>query len=106
VLGIAFNVDADEIGVVLLGEYWHLNAEMKSSVRAGSWTWLWAMDCWDASSIRLVGRSMATAGGLQQTFARRTACRAHHGPRARLGASPDRIKVIDALIPVGPASAS
>ena len=24
VLGIAFNVDADEIGVVLLGEYWHL----------------------------------------------------------------------------------
>ncbi len=26
VLGIAFNVDADEIGVVLLGEYWHLSA--------------------------------------------------------------------------------
>jgi len=26
VLGIAFNVDKDEIGVVLLGEYWHLNA--------------------------------------------------------------------------------
>jgi F-type H+-transporting ATPase subunit alpha len=26
VLGIAFNVDQDEIGVVLLGEYWHLNA--------------------------------------------------------------------------------
>jgi F-type H+-transporting ATPase subunit alpha len=26
VLGIAFNVDADEIGVVLLGEYWHLQA--------------------------------------------------------------------------------
>lgn len=25
VLGIAFNVDADEIGVVLLGEYWHLH---------------------------------------------------------------------------------
>ncbi|MBE0502906.1 MAG: alternate F1F0 ATPase, F1 subunit alpha [Desulfuromonadales bacterium] len=24
--GIAFNVDADEIGVVLLGEYWHLQA--------------------------------------------------------------------------------
>ncbi|MDD2540841.1 MAG: alternate F1F0 ATPase, F1 subunit alpha [Desulfuromonadaceae bacterium] len=24
--GIAFNVDADEIGVVLLGDYWHLNA--------------------------------------------------------------------------------
>jgi F-type H+-transporting ATPase subunit alpha len=26
VLGMAFNVDEDEIGVVLLGEYWHLNA--------------------------------------------------------------------------------
>src|SRR5665213_2982731 len=26
VLGIAFNVDADEIGFVLLGEYWHLHA--------------------------------------------------------------------------------
>ena len=26
VLGIAFNVDADEIGVVLLGEYWQLDA--------------------------------------------------------------------------------
>ena len=25
-LGIAFNVDADEIGVVLLGNYWHLHA--------------------------------------------------------------------------------
>src|SRR5664279_3634859 len=25
-LGMAFNVDEDEIGVVLLGEYWHLNA--------------------------------------------------------------------------------
>jgi F-type H+/Na+-transporting ATPase subunit alpha len=26
VLGIAFNVDEDEIGVVLLGDYWHLHA--------------------------------------------------------------------------------
>ncbi|MEO8144940.1 MAG: alternate F1F0 ATPase, F1 subunit alpha [Betaproteobacteria bacterium] len=26
VSGIAFNVDAEEIGVVLLGDYWHLNA--------------------------------------------------------------------------------
>ncbi|MGD0438226.1 MAG: F0F1 ATP synthase subunit alpha, partial [Bryobacteraceae bacterium] len=25
-LGIAFNVDEDEIGVVLLGDYWHLHA--------------------------------------------------------------------------------
>src|SRR5580704_11104753 len=27
VLGMAFNVDEDEIGVVLLGEYWHLHAD-------------------------------------------------------------------------------
>ncbi len=26
IFGIAFNVDANEIGVVLLGDYWHLNA--------------------------------------------------------------------------------
>ena len=26
VLGLAFNLDADEVGVVLLGEYWHLHA--------------------------------------------------------------------------------
>jgi F-type H+-transporting ATPase subunit alpha len=26
VFGIAFNIDADEIGIVLLGEYWHLHA--------------------------------------------------------------------------------
>src|SRR5580693_3027480 len=26
VFGIAFNVDEDEIGVVLLGDYWHLQA--------------------------------------------------------------------------------
>ena len=24
--GIAFNVDADEVGVILLGDYWHVNA--------------------------------------------------------------------------------
>jgi F-type H+-transporting ATPase subunit alpha len=35
VLGIAFNVDADEIGVVLLGEHWHLHtgAEVRRTGR-------------------------------------------------------------------------
>lgn len=35
VLGIAFNVDAEEIGVVLLGEYWHLQtgAEVRRTGR-------------------------------------------------------------------------
>jgi len=38
VLGIALNVDADEIGVVLLGTSGISTREMKSSARAGSWT--------------------------------------------------------------------
>ena len=33
--------------------------EMKSSVRVGSWTSPWAMNCWDASSTRWVGHWMA-----------------------------------------------
>ncbi len=42
--GIAFDVDADEIGVVLLGECQHLHAGTRSSVRVGSWTSRWVMD--------------------------------------------------------------
>ncbi len=60
VLGIAFNVDVDEIGVVLLGEYWHLQVgdEVQRTGRV--------MDVavgdglLGASSIRSVGHSMAT----------------------------------------------
>ena len=37
-LGIAFNVDEDEIGVVLLGEYFHLHAGDGVGAPAGSWT--------------------------------------------------------------------
>jgi F-type H+-transporting ATPase subunit alpha len=40
VFGIAFNVDEDEIGVVLLGEYWHLHAgdEVERTGRGHSMT--------------------------------------------------------------------
>ena len=37
-LGIAFNVDEDEIGVVLLGECETLQAGARSSARVASWT--------------------------------------------------------------------
>ncbi|MEO8559494.1 MAG: alternate F1F0 ATPase, F1 subunit alpha [Rhodospirillales bacterium] len=102
VLGIAFNVDQDEIGVVLLGEYWHLNAgdEVQRTGRV--------MDV--AVGDRLLGRVIDPLG------------RPLDGKGAVLGSarlpieSPapaimDRapvtvplqtgIKVIDALIPVG-----
>lgn len=37
VYGIAFNVDEEEIGVVLLGEYYHLNAGTRLNVLVGLW---------------------------------------------------------------------
>jgi len=38
VLGIAFNVDEDEVGIVLLGEYWRLHAGDEVQRTAASWT--------------------------------------------------------------------
>jgi len=89
-LGIAFNVDADDIGVVLLGEYWHIHAGDEVRRTAGSRTWPWAMDSWarHRSARSVTGRQRPS--GLQQTPARRTTRPAHHGPRAGHGASPDR----------------
>ena len=52
VFGIAFNVDEDEIGVVLLGEYWHLHA---------------------GDEVERTGRVMDVAGG-------RRIARARHRP--------------------------
>ena len=90
-LGIAFNVDADEIGVVLLGDYWHLHAgdEVQRTGRV--------MDV--AVGDGLLGRVHRSAGpatrwqragSLRQAPAGRTPRPGHHGPRARHGASPDR----------------
>ena len=102
VFGIAFNVDEDEIGVVLLGEYWHLHAgdEVERTGRV--------MDA--AVGERLLGRVIDPLGRPLDGF----------GPIAASQRLPierpaapimDRapvtvplqtgIKVIDALIPIG-----
>jgi F-type H+-transporting ATPase subunit alpha len=102
VFGIAFNVDEDEIGVVLLGEYWHLHAgdEVERTGRV--------MDV--AVGAGLLGRVIDPLGrpldgnGLVATSARL--------PIERPAASiMDRapvtvplqtgLKVVDALIPIG-----
>ena len=102
VLGIAFNVDANEIGVVLLGEYWHLNAgdEVQRTGRV--------MDI--AVGERLLGRIIDPLGRPLDGKGLVTAGK--RLPIERPAASiMDRapvtvplqtgIKVIDALIPIG-----
>ena len=75
VLGIAFNVDEDEIGVVLSGNTGICTPAIRSSARAGSWMWSSATSCWDASSARSVGRSMERGRWL-----RASACRSNAPP--------------------------
>ncbi len=91
VFGIAFNVDEDEIGVVLLGEYSHLHAgdEVERTGRVMDVAW-WATDCWDASLIRWAGRSMATGRWRPASACPSNAPPGHHGPRARHRAAADR----------------
>jgi F-type H+/Na+-transporting ATPase subunit alpha len=101
VFGIAFNVDEDEIGVVLLGEYWHLHAgdEVERTGRV--------MDV--AVGDGLLGRVIDPLGRPldgRGPWPPANACPSnapppHHGPRARHRAAPDRLKVVDALIPIG-----
>ena len=91
VFGIAFNVDEDEIGVVLLGEYWHLHAgdEVERTGRV--------MDV--AVGDGLLGRVIDPLGrpldGNGPVVASRRLpierpAPAHHGPRARHRAAADR----------------
>jgi F-type H+-transporting ATPase subunit alpha len=102
VFGVAFNVDEDAIGVVLLGEYWHLHAgdEVERTGRV--------MDV--AVGDRLVGRVIDPLGrpldGNGALFERerlpieRPA--AHIMDRAPVTVPLQTgIKVIDALIPIG-----
>ena len=102
VLGIAFNVDADEIGVVLLGEYWHLHAgdEVQRTGRV--------MDV--AVGEELLGRVIDPLGGpLDGNGAVATSKRLpiertapHIMDRAPVTVPLQTgLKVIDALIPVG-----
>jgi F-type H+-transporting ATPase subunit alpha len=102
VFGIAFNVDEDEIGVVLLGDYWHLHAgdEVERTGRV--------MDvavgegCWGALSTRSVGRSMAMG---RWPPAERLPVERPAAPimdRAPVTVPLQTgLKVIDALIPIG-----
>jgi F-type H+-transporting ATPase subunit alpha len=102
VLGIAFNLDANEIGVVLLGDYWHLRAgdEVRRTGRV--------MDV--AVGDGLLGRVIDPLGGPLDGHGAVAASR--RLPVERPSAPiMDRapvtvplqtgIKVIDALIPVG-----
>jgi F-type H+-transporting ATPase subunit alpha len=102
VYGIAFNVDEDAIGVVLLGEYWHLNAGDKVE-RTGR-----VMDV--AVGVGLLGRVIDPLGrpqdglgpvatGIRLPIERPAAAimdRAAVSVPLQTG-----LKVIDALIPVG-----
>lgn len=102
VFGIAFNVDEDDIGVVLLGEYWHLHAgdEVERTGRV--------MDV--AVGERLLGRVIDPLGrpldgngpvaSSERLPIERPA--AHIMDRAPVTVPLQTgIKVIDALIPVG-----
>lgn len=100
--GIAFNLDADEIGVVLLGEYWHLHAgdEVRRSGRV--------MDVAVGSALlgRVIdplGRALDGLGVLQATerlpIERPAAAIMDRAPvEVPLQTG---LKVIDALIPIG-----
>ncbi len=101
-IGIAFNVDADEIGVVLLGDYWQLHAgdEVERTGRV--------MDvpvgeaCWAASSTRWAGRSTARGRWSPASACRSNGRAAHIMDRAPVTVPLQTgIKVIDALIPIG-----
>jgi F-type H+-transporting ATPase subunit alpha len=107
VFGIAFNVDEDEIGVVLLGEYWHLHAgdEVERTGRV--------MDVavgdglLGASSTRSVGHSMATG-----RWPPASACPSNAPPRPSWTARPSPCRSRPASkssmrsFPLGAASAS
>ena len=102
-LGIAFNVDEDEIGVILLGEYQDLHAgdEVERTGRV--------MDI--AVGDGLLGRVIDPLGNpldgkgpvaAGPTPAGRAPGAAHHGSRARsVVPLQTGLKVVDALIPIG-----
>ncbi|MGD0958438.1 MAG: alternate F1F0 ATPase, F1 subunit alpha [Methylomonas sp.] len=102
VYGIAFNVDADEIGVVLLGEYWHLQAGDQVE-RTGR-----VMDV--AVGEELLGRVIDPLGRPLDSFGpiaagRRLPIERPAAPimnRAPVSAPLQTgLKVIDAMIPIG-----
>jgi len=101
-LGIAFNVDADEIGVVLLGEYWHLHAG-DEVLRTGRVMDVAVGDGLLGRVIDPLGRSLDGNGPVASTKrlpVERPA--AHIMDRAPVTVPLQTgLKVIDALIPIG-----
>jgi len=102
VLGIAFNVDADEIGVVLLGEYWHLHTGDEVQ-RTGRVMDVAVGDCLIGRVIDPLGRPLD--GNRPMASSKRLPVERTAPPimdRAPVKEPLQTgIKVIDALIPVG-----
>jgi F-type H+-transporting ATPase subunit alpha len=101
-LGTAFNVDEAEIGVVLLGEYWHLNAGDEVE-RTGRVMDVVVGDDLLGRVIDPLGRPLDGNGPVAATERRPIECPAPHiMDRAPVTVPLQTgLKVIDALIPVG-----
>ena len=102
IYGIAFNVDEDEIGVVLLGEYWHLQAGDEVE-RLGHVVDVPVGDSLIGRIINPIGKTLDGKGKLVTTE-RFPIERPSPAIMDRAGVSvplQTGIKVIDALIPVG-----
>ncbi|MGO2511333.1 alternate F1F0 ATPase, F1 subunit alpha [Marinomonas polaris] len=102
IYGIAFNVDEDEIGVVLLGEYWHLQAGDEVE-RLGHVVDVPVGDSLLGRIINPIGKPLDGKGNLGTTE-RLPIERPSPAIMDRAGVSvplQTGIKVIDALIPVG-----
>jgi F-type H+-transporting ATPase subunit alpha len=101
-LGIAFNVDENEIGVVLLGEYWHLNAGDEVE-RTGRVMDVAVGDGLLGRVIDPLGRPLDGKGAVAASARRPIERPAPHIMDRAPVATPLQtgLKVIDALIPVG-----
>jgi F-type H+/Na+-transporting ATPase subunit alpha len=101
-LGIAFNVDESEIGVVLLGEYWHLNAGDEVE-RTGRVMDVAVGDGLLGRVIDPLGRPLDGKGAVTASTRRPIERPAPHIMDRAPVTTPLQtgLKVIDALIPVG-----
>jgi F-type H+-transporting ATPase subunit alpha len=102
IYGIAFNVDEDEIGVVLLGEYWHLHAGDEVE-RRGHVVDVPVGDGLIGRIVNPMGRPLDGEGPLDSTTRlpiERTAPQIMDRAPVTVPLQTG-IKVIDALIPVG-----
>jgi F-type H+-transporting ATPase subunit alpha len=102
VYGIAFNIDADEIGVVLLGDYWHLQAGDEVE-RRGHVIDVPVGDALIGRIINPMGRPMDGKGRVASSARLPVERPAPHiMDRAPVSVPLQTgIKVIDAMVPVG-----